>query len=119
VSRISPDFSRISLISLTQNFLQDFLPLDFPYVAVRDFPGFPPGFPDSQDSIRFQTSEGRRAGIDDKVAADQRRHTVGVALSAYAQTAVGEITRAVEAMESHLYGAAPQQADDMNSAVKQ
>jgi integrase len=52
---------------------------------------------------RFQTSEGRRAGIDDKVAADQRGHTVGVALSTYTRTAVEQKRRAVEALESRLY----------------
>jgi len=52
---------------------------------------------------RFQTSEGRRAGIDDKVAADQRGHTVGVALSTYTRTAVEQKRRAVEALELRLY----------------
>jgi integrase len=67
---------------------------------------------------RFQTSEGRRAGIDDKVAADQRGHTVGVALSTYARTAVDEKTRALEALESHLYGSR-QDSNEGDSAVKQ
>ena len=53
---------------------------------------------------RFQTSEGRRAGADDKVAADQRGHTVGVALANYTRTAVEEKRRAVQALESRLYG---------------
>jgi hypothetical protein len=51
---------------------------------------------------RFQTSEGRRAGIDDKVAADQRGHTVGVALETYARSAVIEKRRAVQTLESHI-----------------
>jgi integrase len=56
---------------------------------------------------RFQTSEGRRAKIDDKVAADQRGHTVGVALATYTRTAVEQKRQAVQALESHLY-AVPQ-----------
>jgi len=56
---------------------------------------------------RFQTSEGRRAHIDDKVAADQRGHTVGVALATYTRTAVEQKRQAVQALESHLY-AVPQ-----------
>ncbi len=54
---------------------------------------------------RFQTSEGRRAGVDDKVAADQRGHTVGVALATYTRTAVEQKRRAVQALESRIYAA--------------
>lgn len=43
---------------------------------------------------------GRKAGIDDKVLADQRGHSVGVSLEVYANSDLGQKLEAVRKLEA-------------------
>jgi hypothetical protein len=49
---------------------------------------------------RTNASLGRKAGIDDKVAADQRGHGIGVSLDVYASSDLAQKIEAVRKLEA-------------------
>jgi hypothetical protein len=49
---------------------------------------------------RANASLGRKAGVDDKVAADQRGHGLGVSLDVYATSDLEEKLKAVRKLEA-------------------
>ena len=52
---------------------------------------------------RTNASLGRKAGVDDKVAADQRGHGIGVSLDVYASSDLAQKIAAVRKLESILF----------------
>ncbi|HWQ54906.1 MAG TPA: tyrosine-type recombinase/integrase [Bryobacteraceae bacterium] len=60
------------------------------------------GWAGFQAMRRANASLSRKAGIDDKVAADQRGHGLGVALEVYATSDLGQKVAAVRKLESSL-----------------
>ncbi len=58
------------------------------------------GWANFQVMRRANDNLGRKAGIDDKVLADQRGHTVGVSLDVYANSDLGQKLEAVRKLEA-------------------
>ena len=54
---------------------------------------------------RTHASLGHEAGIDPKVAADQRGHGIGVALDVYTKTALSKRAEAAEELENSVFAA--------------
>src|SRR5271165_6452085 len=54
---------------------------------------------------RTHASLGHEAGIDPKVAADQRGHGIGVALDVYTKVALGQRAEAAEKLENSVFAA--------------
>ena len=50
-------------------------------------------------------SLGHEAGVDPKVAADQRGHGIGVALEVYTKAAIGKRAEAAEKLENSIFAA--------------
>ncbi len=58
------------------------------------------GWANFQAMRRTNDDLGRKAGIDDKVLADQRGHSVGVSLEVYANSDLGQKLEAVRKLEA-------------------
>jgi hypothetical protein len=89
--------------------------LDVPIVVTRALPGkSKPVRPFHLAGIRggashcgrgLPASLGHRAGVDPKVAADQRGHGIGVALNVYTKAAIGKRAEAAEKLENSVFAA--------------
>jgi len=63
------------------------------------------GWASFQALRRTHASLGHEAGVDPKVAADQRGHGIGVALDVYTKAAIGKRAEAAEKLENSVFAA--------------
>jgi hypothetical protein len=63
------------------------------------------GWAGFQELRRTHVSLGHDAGVDPKVAADQRGHGIGVALDVYTKAAIGKRAEAAEKLENSVFAA--------------